>query len=110
MDARKQRESANEEIAQSLTRRMMEMKDMIRRNALELAEKTLKHTDARELHADARFLRTLQTRLASIERTAKMQGLEPKEIYEAMRRGGESFEAEFARARCAASGGKEHVD
>lgn len=110
MDARRQRESANEEIVQTLTLRLMEMKETINRVALEMAEKTLKHTDARELHADARFLRNLQMRLASIERTAKMRGLEPTEIYEAMRRGGEAFEAEFARMRRAASGGTEHVD
>lgn len=87
------------DIAQSLTERLLETKDTMLRNALELAGKTLKCEDVGELRVQASFLRMLEMRLRSIEREAKMQGLEPKDIYREMQRGGESFEREFRRLR-----------
>lgn len=87
------------EIAQSLTERLLETRDTMLRNALELAGKTLKCEDVGELRVQASFLRTLEMRLRSMEREAKMRGLEPKDIYREMQRGGESFEREFLRLR-----------
>lgn len=85
-----------------LPRELMETKDTIARNALELAEKTMRcDTAATELRAQADFLKTLVDRLRGMERAAKMQGLEPKEIYQ-IYQGTENltdFEMEFQRLK-----------